>query len=247
MTLQFELDKSIEQEENLSKVPVEREGTLDISDSLKCHRMRYLKFYGHPGKTIQPSGLRRFLMGRVVEKVLISYWRFRGVIVRKSQYLKHYIDGRIRGKTDFTIIRDGKNYLAELKSYDGWGYYRRKKDQANISKNHEAQALNYVDILLNQKENIEDRAIIVEGSRDNLDILETFTRTIGEVVQELHDDWTTLIVAIDAKKIPDVLIDFPKAKECSWCMRKEICTKLYEEENPKQKKPTHTKGANNTE
>lgn len=228
MNLQFELDKSISQEESLSKVPTEREGTLDISDSLKCHRMRYLKFFGHPGKEIEASGLRRFLMGRVIEKVLVNYWRFRGILVRKSQYLKHYLDPRIRGKTDFTICRDGKNWLSELKSYDGWGFYRRKKAPEAISKLHEAQALNYVDILLHQKEDIQDQAFIVEVSRDNLNVIETKTKHLGEVIEELHLDWSTLITAIDTANLPDVLPDFPKAKECSWCTRKEICKELYE-------------------
>ncbi len=243
-SLQQELDYSILDEENLSKVLEERAGTLDISDSLKCHRMRYLKYYGYPGKEVGSSGLRSFLMGRVIEKVLVNYFRFRGILIKKGQYLKHYLDGRIRGKTDFTLRRNGKNWMSELKSYDGWGFYRRKKEPENISLKHEAQALNYVDILLKQGEDIESQALIVEVSRDNVNIIETKTRPIDQLREELHWDWNELIKAIDTKQIPAVLPNFPKAKDCSWCMKKEMCKDLYDKEK-KQKKPIDPKDSNN--
>ena len=229
-TLQSELDQSIQAEEDLSKIQNEREGSLDISDSLKCHRMRYLKYYGFPGKAVDARGLRSFVMGRVIEKVLVTYFRYKGILVKKSQYLKHYLDPRIRGKTDFTLRRNDKKLLSELKSYDGWGFYRRKKDPTNISPKHEAQALNYVDILKQQGEDIEDQALIVEVSRDNVNIIETLTRPISEVIEELHDDWKTLITAIDTKQIPPVLPDFPKAKDCVWCVRIGVCKELYGKE-----------------
>lgn len=232
--IQYELDKSIEQEENLSKTSIERSEVLDISDALKCHRMRYLKYYGHPGKSVDARGLRSFLMGRVIEKVIVAYLRYRNVIVNKGQYLKHYLDPRIKGKTDFTINRNGQLFVSELKSYDGFGFWRRKKDQPNISKLHEAQALNYVDILQHQGENIESQALIVETGRDNLNIMETLTKSIDQIRDELHNDWETLIKAIDNKKIPAVLPDFPKDKQCTWCTRKEVCKNLYEEEKTKK-------------
>lgn len=224
--LQDELDKSIENEEQLSKTSIERSEALDISDALKCHRMRYLKYYALGGKDYSGSSLRTFMLGRVAEKVIVNYLRFRGVIVKKAQYLKHYLDPRIRGKTDFTINKYGLNYVAELKSYDGWGFFRRKKDPEAISKLHEAQGLNYVDILLQSGEQVEDKAIIVEASRDNLNIIETETRPIEEMRETLHNDWKTLITAIDTKTIPPVLEDFPSGKECKYCSRKDKCKEL---------------------
>lgn len=229
-SLQYELDQAIKEEENLSKIPNEREGILDISDSLKCHRMRYLKFYGYSGKEVSSSGLRNFLMGRIIEEVLVAYFRYRGILIRKGQYLKHYLDSRIKGKTDFTLVRNGMNWLSELKSFDGWGFYRRKKKPENISNKHEAQVLNYVDILKEQGEKIESKALIIEVSRDNLNIIETKTRDIEEVREELHLDWNELIKAIDTKQIPKVLPEFPSGPECKWCTRKEICKELEEKE-----------------
>lgn len=258
MSLQHELDKAIEQEDYLSQTGEEREGVLDVSDSLKCHRMRWLKYYGYPGKPFDGRSLRTFLMGRVFEKIVVNYWRFTGIVKKKGQYLKHYLDSRIRGKTDATLLKDGKVYVAELKSYDGFGFYRRSKEPEAISLLHEAQCLNYVDILRNQGAEIEDKGLIVEGSRDNLKIMEEYTRPIDQVREELHLDWETVLEAIDSKQIPDVLPDFPSGKSCTYCSRKPICKELNAKEKNKdktkktikarkQKKSSDTKNTDNPE
>jgi len=248
LNIQFELDRAIEQEEQLKATPDERSGGIDVSGSLKCHRMRYLKYYGAPGKDIDARGLRTFLMGRVVEKVLVTYLRFRGIIKRKGQYIKHYLDPRIRGKTDFTVMKNSKVYVAELKSYDGFSFWKRKKEPEKLNILHEAQALNYVDILTHQGEKIEPEALIVEISRDNLNVIESLTRPIDQVREELHSDWKRLIKAIDEKKVPDVLPTFPSGYECKYCTVKETCKEIHAQDKKEalSTKSSDSKDSNNT-
>jgi len=234
MTLQEELDKALVEENALSDTNEERTGGLDISDALKCHRMRYLKYFGYPSKPFDGRAFRSFKMGNLVEDILVGYWRLRGLIVRKAQYFKHYIDPRIKGRTDFTIIKDGKQYVTEMKSYDGFGFWKLK-DRDGLNPLHEAQNLNYVDILQNQGEPVEDTGIVVEVSRDTLRVTETPTRSIVEAREELHADWDFLLTAIDNEEIPDVLEDYPSGKSCKWCARKESCKELYNAEKAKNK------------
>ena len=222
------LDEAIALEERWKKLHFEK-ATLNMSDSLKCTRMRWFKYKGYPFKEYDARARRRFMGGRVAEKVLLGYLKYLGDVFQGyGQYVVHYIDKRIRGVTDFTLKLKDKIYICELKSLDGWGYYRRKKEPDKISLLYEGQALNYVDCL-QSKEPIEDRAMIVELARDTFEIMENLTRPIGDVREELQEDWMSLIKWVDGDKIPPVIPGYPDTKECKWCSMRIHCKEAFAE------------------
>jgi len=220
------LHQAIEQEEAQTSSPNVDRRSLDISDALKCRRMRWLKYNNYPRSKFTVKSLMNFMLGRVTEKVLVNYLKtLGGIVIKKQMYLIHYLDSRIRGKLDI-ILNLGKIKVVEVKSQDAWQFWKKGKDEAELSSFFEAQCANYIDILQHHGEDVDDKGVILEVSRDTFKMRERDTRDIKDLREKLHDDWQELILAIDEDKIPPVLDTYPDDWQCKYCGVSKACEEL---------------------
>jgi CRISPR/Cas system-associated exonuclease Cas4 (RecB family) len=208
---------------------------MDISDVLRCKRMRFLKYNNAPSDTYLPEDLRMFDMGNVVEDLLFKVFDGAGLLRRTQQYIVSRIDERIRGKLDFVLSLAGLNKVVEVKSQGDFPYQKRtkKKDPQSINPRYGAQALTYVDTLLTYpQEQIDKEAIIVEVRRSDLELHETPVVYSQEVFAPIEADFRETLLAIDENRLPPVLPDFPSNWECSYCRFKGECKRLFREGKP---------------
>jgi len=205
---------------------------MDISDVLRCKRMRFLKYNNAPADKYEAEDLRMFSMGNVVEELLFQAFDRAGILRRTQQYIVSRIDERIRGKLDFVLTLAGLNKVVEVKSQGDFPYQKRtkKKDPQSINPRYGAQALMYVDTLLTYpQEEIDKEAIIVEVRRSDLELHETYVHYTPAVFAPIEADFRETLLAIDSNTLPPVLPDFPSNWECSYCRFKGECKKLFRE------------------
>ena len=189
-----------------------------ITDAGKCSRQVFFKFKNTPRKKMDARLLRVFEWGEYLHRNIINILIRLGVVVAAE--IKIPPQKIVSGRADAILSVDNELYVLDIKSMNSMVF--RKLAQPKEENVYQLQLYLY---FFNVK-----KGILLYVDKDQQELKEFLIKYNLKLVKFLLDNFKTLKQKIDADVIPQVLSDYPKNWQCTYCPFKQICRITGKEE-----------------
>lgn len=189
-----------------------------ISDAGKCPRQVFFKFKNVPKAKMDARILRIFEHGEYLHRNIFNIlYRLRiGVTTEISIPAQEIVSGR----ADAILCIDNENYVLDIKSMNSMVF--RGLTAPKTENLYQIQL--YIHFFNIQK------GILLYIDKDRQELKEFIVNYDAELVKSLLQNFESLKDKIESDEVPQVLPDYPKNWQCTYCQFREICDMAGKEE-----------------